>query len=250
MSNTLSNSVDYIIVGLGLAGINLCCELERGGKNYLVFDDERSPASFKAAGLINPITGRNYAKSWRIDELIPVALENYHFLNEWLEGEYIIPLDIRRALNNISEENKWASRFGETGYKPYLTDQSFYDLSDSGFCDNSRSVRIDGAYQVRTKKLTINFKDHLIRTGRCLNETFDFSSVDYGHSTYKGIEFDNIVCCEGALGKHTPFDYVPIIPNLGEVLHVELAKTQPSFAFKKKVFVVPQEGGYYWVGGT
>jgi len=64
--------IDYIIVGQGLAGSLLAYELMQEGKLVCIVDEHHlGAASAVAAGIINPITGRRFAKSWRIDELLP-----------------------------------------------------------------------------------------------------------------------------------------------------------------------------------
>ena len=61
---------DFIIVGQGLAGTLL--------SHFLLLEDQRvavidyphpGRTSSIAAGLINPVTGRRIAKSWRFEEL-------------------------------------------------------------------------------------------------------------------------------------------------------------------------------------
>ena len=66
--------VDYLIIGQGIAGTLLAYFLQKKGASILVIDDAYERAATQvAAGIINPITGRRYVKSWRVDELIPFA---------------------------------------------------------------------------------------------------------------------------------------------------------------------------------
>lgn len=241
--------VDYLIVGLGLAGTNMVCELERRGRSYIVYDDDRVAASFQAAGLMNPITGRNYAKSWRIDDFLPVALRNYTWFDDFLNGDYYHELDIRRVLNNASEENKWSSRLGESGYEDYLSDEIPHSLPDYGFSPDDRAIHVHGAYRVETGHLVNDLKVHLLAEEKCRSEAFDFELVDKDNRRYKDVAYDNLVCCEGALGVGSPFSHLPVQRNLGEILHIDIPGQKPEFAYKKKVFIVPLQK-YYWVGGT
>jgi glycine oxidase len=68
---------EFIIVGQGLAGTALAWVLLRRGRSVLVLDNEKGGASRLAAGLITPVTGKRLAKSWRWDELYPVACAFY-----------------------------------------------------------------------------------------------------------------------------------------------------------------------------
>src|SRR5580700_1323173 len=70
--------VDVLIVGQGICGTFLSRELDRAGLCYIVIDEERpDSASRAAAGLINPVTGRRFVKTWMIDELLPFVREAY-----------------------------------------------------------------------------------------------------------------------------------------------------------------------------
>ncbi|HXB33647.1 MAG TPA: FAD-dependent oxidoreductase, partial [Puia sp.] len=64
--------VDVLIIGQGICGTFLSRELDRAGLSYLVIDEKRpDSASLAAAGLVNPVTGRRFVKTWMIDELLP-----------------------------------------------------------------------------------------------------------------------------------------------------------------------------------
>ena len=53
--------VDYIIVGLGLAGIAFAEHCERANKRFVVFDQGGDGASRVAAGLYNPVILKRYS---------------------------------------------------------------------------------------------------------------------------------------------------------------------------------------------
>jgi glycine/D-amino acid oxidase-like deaminating enzyme len=242
--------VNYIVVGLGIGGANFCQELERRGKSFIVFDDDREAASNIAAGLINPITGRNYAKSWRIDQLIPKAIENYQWFERKLGRRFHYDLDIRRILNSVAEENKWTGRLNDTSYAKYLDNTAPSSVKNEAFITSDKVIKVMQGMRVNLIQLLSAYKNMLSLEGRCIDQTLDFDQINWDQNTYNGLSFDHVVCCEGALGQNSPFDFLPIILNLGEVLLVDLHTSQPiTFAIKKKVFIVPVDN-YFWVGGT
>ena len=67
--------VDYMIVGLGLAGTAFCENLRRNNKTFVVFNDRSQTSSRVAGGLYNPIILKRFTLSWRADEQLPVATE-------------------------------------------------------------------------------------------------------------------------------------------------------------------------------
>ncbi|MFT5168556.1 MAG: glycine oxidase, partial [Saprospiraceae bacterium] len=61
----MKKEVDYLIIGQGLAGSLLAYQLLERGKTVQIIDNHHNGASSSiAAGIINPITGRRFAKSW------------------------------------------------------------------------------------------------------------------------------------------------------------------------------------------
>jgi 2-polyprenyl-6-methoxyphenol hydroxylase-like FAD-dependent oxidoreductase len=70
---------DFIIVGQGAAGTFLSWYLLKEGFDIIVIDQvDKKAASYTAAGMINPVTGRRIVKSWMIDEIMPFAFEAKH----------------------------------------------------------------------------------------------------------------------------------------------------------------------------
>lgn len=80
--------VDVLIVGQGICGTFLSRELDRVGLSYIVIDEvQPHTASRAAAGLINPVTGRRFVKTWMIDELLP-------FMRKVYDGAMLRPVQV------------------------------------------------------------------------------------------------------------------------------------------------------------
>lgn len=74
----MAKQVDYIIVGLGLAGACLALQLLRRGKRVMAFDvPALNRASWVAPGLFNPVTGKRIVKTWKADEAFPYLFKFY-----------------------------------------------------------------------------------------------------------------------------------------------------------------------------
>ena len=83
--------VDYLIVGQGLCGTMLSWFLHKEGRSFLVIDDGNEHSSSKvAAGIINPVTGRRYAYTWMIDEIMPFAVEVYQEMGRYFNVAFIM----------------------------------------------------------------------------------------------------------------------------------------------------------------
>jgi 2-polyprenyl-6-methoxyphenol hydroxylase-like FAD-dependent oxidoreductase len=69
---------EVLIVGQGLAGTLLSWWLHKAGIPFKVIDQQDpNSASARAAGLINPVTGRRLVTTWMIDELMSFASGAY-----------------------------------------------------------------------------------------------------------------------------------------------------------------------------
>jgi len=245
---------DYLIIGQGLAGTLVTWFLQQAGQNVLVIDDPRPQAASRvAAGLINPITGRYYVKSWRFDELLPFARATYAQLEAELDISLNEERPILRSLLTPADENSWWARADDPDYRKYLVKTP--DLSNyHGKIHEAHAygeVRQSGRAAVG--RLVDAFSRKLDREGLLLHRAIrheDFDQQD-GHWRFGDIQARAVIFCEGYWGKFNPFfSYLPFRGAKGEIFRVRI----PGMAFKKilknRIFVVPLERDLYWVGAT
>ena len=64
----------WTIAGQGLAGTCLAWALWKRGEDFLLMDRGAGGSSRVAAGMVNPITGKNFEPSWRIADFLPDAV--------------------------------------------------------------------------------------------------------------------------------------------------------------------------------
>ena len=116
-------NVDYIIVGQGLAGSVLAYHLLKKGQKVVVIDNYteggKKNSSQIAAGVINPITGMRFVKTWRIDEFIASARTLYLELETVLGVKLWHERSIIRAIRTVEEENNWLLRSSYPDYQPF-----------------------------------------------------------------------------------------------------------------------------------
>ncbi|HRF38194.1 MAG TPA: FAD-dependent oxidoreductase, partial [Saprospiraceae bacterium] len=115
---------DFLIIGQGLAGTLLAHFLQSDGYTVRIVDEYQVRASTRvAAGLINPVTGRRFVKSWRIDDLLPFARQTYRLLESQLGVALYHERPIYRALYSVEEENLWLERCADLQYRQYVSDE-------------------------------------------------------------------------------------------------------------------------------
>ncbi len=250
----MSKTVDYLIVGQGLAGTLLTHFLLEAGQTVMVLNEVNpSAASNVAAGIINPITGRRYLKSWRIDELIPFAEKTYRALEAQLGVSFFNSRGIIRAMFTAGEENDWLSRTAQPGYEAYIADE----LEMGTFRQYISPARAFGEIlqgaQVDLPTLLTHYRQYLEEKDCYREASFDYSQLQLHESgvTYQEFTSKRLVFCEGINAKQNPFfNYLPFQGAKGEVLIIRITETQFEKILKHKLFIVPLGDDLYWIGST
>ncbi len=246
--------IDYLIVGQGIAGTLVAHFLQKSQKSIVVFDKGHQGTSTNtAAGLINPITGRRFVKSWKIDELLPFALKTYREFEELFGQKLVTPLSILRSLASVKEENDWLLRTEDPRYQAYLKDDS--DLGDyTGKIHASKGYgEVVGGFQVDIGYLITLYREKLMRCGALIEANFAHHEITFEpYFAYRNFSPKGILFCEGADGRQNPyFNYLPYHGDKGEVLLVKIPNAHFSKALKQKIFIIPLgENDLYWIGAT
>lgn len=247
---------DFIIVGQGIAGTLLAHFLEEQGQSVFVID-QYSPnaASQVAAGIINPITGRRYVKSWRIDDLIPFARQTYRKLEEKLGVSIFHERNIIRTLFNQGEENDWLARSGDPAYAPYLLEQPVLDNYATKTVLAYSYGEVTQSAQTDLSKLTQNYRSYLKSRDALLEAGFDYEQLTVAPNevTYADlVTAPRLIFAEGHRGHTNPyFGYLPFGGAKGEVLIVRSPAADFEKILKHRVFIVPlSTPDLYWIGAT
>ena len=248
-------TVDFLIVGQGLAGTLLGYFLQRAGRSVHWIDAPgQTSASSVAAGIINPITGRRYVKSWMVEELLPVARDTYRKLEAELEISVYHELPLWRTLFNRGEENDWMARTGDEGYAGYLEEPRreagpFTPLVEPAFAYG----RVHRTAQVAIGELVAAFAERCLAKDTLRREAFDYSAprIDSVGVTYGNLRAGRLVFCEGWRARDNPFfNYLPFGGNKGQVLIVRIPGAAVNAMLKHRIFLVPLGAERYWVGST
>ncbi len=86
----MTTPLDYIIVGQGLVGTWMSYYAQKASKTFIIVNDPKIPSSTSvASGVINPVTGRRIVQTWKIDELLPNAVNAYKELGDHLDQQLI-----------------------------------------------------------------------------------------------------------------------------------------------------------------
>ena len=251
-----------LVIGQGLAGTCIGFRLTEAGHEVHYQDaPDQTAASSVAAGIVNPITGRRFVKSWRIEELLPEATELYGRIGATLGQNYWHPQALIRTLYNRGDANDWEVRSADEGYAEYMNDSPelgrLTQVTEPVFA--YAGVRHAG--RVDVKNLVADYRAALARGGRFIASPFDYATVPAllgdkpthvaAELKNRGGAYDRIIFCEGWRARFNPlFEGLGQGGNKGEVLFVRTDAPQLDRMFKHRVFLVPVEKGLYWVGAT
>lgn len=239
--------MDYLIVGQGLAGTLLSYYLIKHRKKVLVLNNSNSvPSSRVAAGLFSPVTGPASVATWRADELIPFAFNLYTELEELLNVKLLHKKTLVRLFSGYKDQNDWQA-------KSNSDPRDFFEFDNSKVNNLFGGFRVKNAGNVDLKVLLDRYKSFLEERMIYKEEIFDYSLLQYNSAgvTYKDLEADKIIFCEGYMGQCNPwFRFLPFEPNKGEVLTATCDALQIEEIISKGIFILPLGGNQYKIGST
>jgi glycine/D-amino acid oxidase-like deaminating enzyme len=242
--------IDYLIVGQGLAGTLLGNQLIKNGCRVIFIDAGHEHASTHiAAGIINPLTGRKFVKSWRIDDLIPFADTVYQEFETSLNKSFIKKRSIVRPFADTQMEQEWLIRTAQPEYQPYIVAEEV----DLTHLHNISGYGITRGWQINISGLIYHYRNYLLERNMILHQKFAFDDlvIEPAYFTYDQMKFKHIIFCEGIGGKYNPyFQNIPFVPAKGEVLICRIPGYPRSYMLKHGLFIVPIESDLFWIGTT
>ncbi|RED50343.1 NAD(P)/FAD-dependent oxidoreductase [Seonamhaeicola aphaedonensis] len=244
--------VDYIVVGIGLAGINFCEQLRANNKNFLVFDNNSQLSSSVAGGLYNPVVLKRFTSVWKAKEQLELALPVYASLETLLNVKLDYKIPVYRKFASNEEQNNWFTASDNTLLSEFLSDTIIKNDNDSleapfGFGEVFKTGRID------VKTLIDSYKSYLKKNNRLLEEAFEYDELQIKDDKvqYKNIESERIVFAEGFGVKQNPFfNNLPLVPAKGELLMIHAPELKIDFVLKSAAFLIPLGDDLYIVGAT
>ncbi len=251
-----AKTYDFLLIGRGIAGSLLGRALRAGGANVGYVDAPvQTAATSVAAGIINPITGRRFVKSWLIDDLLPVAAVTYRQWEKEVGEQLYFERPLYRTLFNRGDENDWMARAADPAYADYLGPVSHEP--PSGYAGRVLPAyaygRVLRAAQVRIDRAVELSSRPLVEAGELHHDTFDYSQLQINGDgvSYRDLRADHLIFCEGWRNRFNPwFGHLPLRGNKGQVLTARLAGPPPGEILKHRVFTVPYADGNCWVGAS
>ncbi|MEM6318529.1 MAG: FAD-binding oxidoreductase [Bacteroidota bacterium] len=253
MTEATVEKLPYLVVGQGIAGTMLCWFLKKSNQPFIVIDNEhKSAASMIAAGIINPITGRRFVKSWMIEEFLPFAKETYQEMERTFGIDVWTDRKIIRFFANNAEGNNWLAKTTWDGYGAYLDTTKNADYLTPFIFDKAGQGTVNGA-QVDLGTVISTVQKQLQQEGLLINQQFDYQQLVLKENrvVYQNIIARKVIFCEGYAACRNPyFAHLPYESAKGEALILRIPNLVTDDIIKKHFFLVPLEKDLFWFGAN
>ncbi len=244
--------VDYIVVGLGLAGLAFIEYLEEYKKSYIVYEDDSQNSSSVAGGTYNPVILKRFTPVWNGHEQLEYAMPFYERLSTKLNASFDTKFITKKVFNSVGDENNWFTALDKPMLSEYMNSVISKEkipgvIGDFGFGELTGTGRID------TKLLIKKYRSYLLENDKLRKERFSYEDLEVSQDNliYKNIESEKVVFSEGYGLKLNPFfNSLPLNGTKGEIITIHAPELNIDFLLKSAVFVLPLGDDYYKVGAT
>ena len=245
----METSKKIIVVGGGISGACVAYQLLQSGADVTLIDKGENHSSVVAAGMINPLVFRRMTKSWRVDEFIPYLKAFYTHLEKETSRSFFHPVVIRRLFSSQQEKESWVERQSNPAFERYMHVLTEDDHNYAETLNQFGSGRVKNAFHVSPNAFLASLKSLISSQGKSIAADFDYSQLTDTH--YANIPYDDIVFCEGFLGKENPwFGHLPLTQTKGEILTISSQTLPEDESVNRKCFVLPLGEQRFKIGST
>lgn len=206
------------VIGFGLAGACVSLQLQRAGLSVRVVDDGNEGSTHVAAGLVNPVAGRNFEPSWEVREAWEVARPFY----EDLGTELFHSVPILRLWRDEKDRQKFERKRG-------ILKHWIDEVSDEGV------LWKEGGWLDCREFLKVARQEFLRLGGEWFEESIG------------GVQ----IWCAGAAGlMREDFEGVSHRSAKGEILTVRIPGWKEDRILNRNGWIIPVGEDLYRVGAT
>lgn len=247
------HSEDYLILGCGLAGTALALSLEFLGKPYRILKfSQKDSASQKAAGLMNPVTGRRMALTWNFHEIWPQARQFYADAFQLLTGKtgsFLEKRAIRKVLHHTEEMNFLEAKSAWAGYGDLVKISSMNPGETSLYTHQIGWADIDEGYRLDVPGFLFQCTRFFTAKNRIMEQEFDPGKLSLHHDfcSYDGITYRYVISC---LGLGCPWIAPELWPVKGQLFVLKGLPDWGAEVRKTEHFLIPLSDGKTLAGST
>lgn len=232
---------DFLVVGQGIAGSLLAFELMQKGYQVAIADaSSENTSSKKAAGLYNPITGREMKKTWIADLLFANIELHYRKLEVEIEEKFLFNTPIYRPFHSAGEQNDWLTKYQDEAFSEYI-DKVTPSLEIEHLQDPFGGIQLKKSGYVDLPRMLGAFRKYFERHEMLISENIDpLQGQDIA---------ERIIHSEGPyVSQNSHWGHLPFRPVRGEVLNIRCDLPTDKI-YNRGVFILPKDD-YFRVGST
>ena len=246
-------SLDFLIIGQGLAGSLLAWQLHQQNQKIMVIERPAPRSTSRmAAGLINPVTGKRLVKSPYLEQWLPRARDTYRQLEQQLGQEFFHEKPMLRLFRSKADITAWEKRVNDPAYQPYLGART----------DNNSHATIKdtlgGFRQLQTGYLdtvallnAINQYFQQQQISLCMDVSYDDIHINEDAVHLKNIQAQHIIFCEGYQASINPwFNWLPFKAAKGEILTLKIDEDFGNEIINAGQWLLPLGNGLFKCGST
>jgi len=245
-------TVDYIVVGLGIAGIAICEELLKNRHSFVVVDNGEKGATANSGGVFNPTVLKRFSAAWNTSLFYPKAIQFYRELCVKLDVDFFQEMPILRVFKSVEEQNDWSVASDKNDLKHFLSSQILQNENQNIKAPLGYG-RVEGTARIQTADLLQSYRSFLDRDDKLIAEEFDYASllVLEDNVIYKDIKAKKVIFCEGPRVRENPFfPKDAIIPNKGVYVIIKSEGLDLQALLKGPFYIIPMDNSQYKVGAT
>ncbi|MGI9530036.1 NAD(P)/FAD-dependent oxidoreductase [Lutimonas sp.] len=246
------HKVDYMIVGLGLAGIAFAEELKKQHKSFVVFENGSQTSSLVAGGMYNPVILKRFTPVWNAKEQLQIAIPFYKDLEAKLAANFDQAIAIYRTFKSIEEQNNWFVASDKPALQEFM-DPELVDVASKAVVAPYKAGKLHQTGRIKVKDLVKAYREHLKEEDCLIDATFRHENVITwdSHVEYLNFQAERIVFCEGnGLRQNRFFNKLPLNGTKGELITIHAPDLKLNEVIKSAVFIMPLGDDLYKVGAT
>ncbi len=246
--------VDYLIVGQGIAGSLLALNLLERGRTVLVIDDGHKTAASKvAAGMINPITGRRMALTWRFLQAWNYLCDDYRKWELILGSSLFYRKSILRLFQSDEGRDRWERKHREGEFAGIGFRHGNCRPSIEGLKPSLGNFEVEQSGYVDQPTLIEAVRRYLKSRGSLAEDTW--KKGDFARSSkavkWKQWKARKIVFTQGFRNGSNPFFRdLPFRNSRGEILVLSGTKPNTQKILNRGKWLIPRHEGNFWAGAT